>query len=230
MYVRCMYYRYAIEVDMAQQVDAEKEAGRSIANSLQGEIQDLKERLRLSSAVSPEDQVSLTGAGIGAGAGAVQDLEEQLKTEVALCALQASQLKEMSEELLICRQQIASYETQNSTVNVEEIKGLALAAANASFEAERIKIQADMDKRSSESLEKLRAEHAAKVDALMQEHRAALDGERRTASEKAESSQMERRTESMTREKSFSSLQSAFDEKLLSSDAQLANLKQQLIR
>lgn len=221
---------------MAQQVDAEKEAGKSMINSLQGEIQDLKEMLRLSAAVSPEGQPSLTGAGTGAGtgvgadAGAIHDLEEQLKKEIALCALQAAQLKEKSEEVIICRQQIASYETLNSTVNAEEIKGLALAAANASFETERTKIQADMDKRSAESLEKLRAEHAAKVDALMQEHRAALDGERRTASEKAESSQMERRTESMTREKSFSSLQSAFDEKLLSSDAQLASLKQQLIR
>jgi hypothetical protein len=212
-----MYCRYAIEVDMAQQVDAEKEAGKSMINSLQGEIQDLKEMLRLSAAVSPEGQPSLTGAGTGAGtgvgadAGAIHDLEEQLKKEIALCALQAAQLKEKSEEVIICRQQIASYETLNSTVNAEEIKGLALAAANASFETERTKIQ-------------------AKVDALMQEHRAALDGERRTASEKAESSQMERRTESMTREKSFSSLQSAFDEKLLSSDAQLASLKQQLIR
>lgn len=227
MYVRCMYYRYAIEVDIAQQVDAEKEAGKSMIKSLQGEIQDLKERLRLSSAVSPEGQVSLTGAGVGVGtgadAGAILDLEEQLKKEVASCAVQAAQLKGKSEELLVCRQQIASFETQNSNVNVEEIKGLAIAAATASFETERIKTQADMDRKSSESLEKLRAEHAAKVDALMQEHRAALDGERRTASEKAESSQM-------TREKSFSSLQSAFDEKLLSSDAQLASLKQQLIR
>jgi hypothetical protein len=225
-----MYCRYAIEVDMAQQVDAEKEAGKSMINSLQNQIQDLKERLRLSAAVSPEGQVSLTGVGAGAGAGAIQDLEEQLKKEVALCAVQAAQLKEKSEELLNCRQQIADYEAQNSTVNAEEMRGLALAAANASFETERIKIQADMERKSSESLEKLRAEHAAKIDALMQEHRAALDGERRTASEKAESSQMERRTESMTREKSFSSLQSAFDEKLLSSDAQLASLKQQLIR
>jgi hypothetical protein len=225
-----MYCRYAIEVDMAQQVDAEKEVAQSMINSLQNQIQDLKERLKLTAAVSPEGQVPLTGSGVGAVAGAIHDLEEQLKKEVAICAVQAAQLKEKSEEISICRQQIADYEAQNSTVNVEEIKGLALAAANASFETERIQIQADMDRKSAESLEKLRAEHAAKVDALMQEYRAALDGERRTASEKAESSQMERRTESMTREKSFSSLQSAFDEKLLSSDAQLASLKQQLIR
>ena len=153
-----------------------------------------------------------------------------MKKEIALCAVQAAQLREKSEEILICRQQIADFETQNSAVNVEEIKGLALAAANASFEAERSKILAEIDRKSVESLEKQRAEHAVKIDALMQEHRAALDIERRTASEKAESSQMERRTESMTREKSFSSLQTAFDEKLLSSDAQLASLKQQLVR
>ena len=209
---------------MAQREIAEKEAGRIMVDSLHGEIQHLKERLKFSTVVSPEGQVPLAGAEIGAGAEgrSLRDLEEELKKLVALSAVQASLLEEKSGEISICRQEIASLQKQNSSGNEEEIKSLAVVAARASFEAERTQMQLEMDRRISESLEKQKAEYAHKMDFLMQEHRAAMDGERRTASEKAESS--------MTREKSFSSLQSTFDEKLHSSDAQLANLKQQLNR
>ena len=207
---------------MAQRVIAEKEAGTVMVDSLHGEIQHLKEKLRVSTLVSSEGQVPPVGEGAGAEGRSIQDLEEELKKQVALTAVQASLLEEKSGEMLICRQEIANLQKQNSSVNVDEIKSQAVVAATASFEAERIQMQLEMDRRISESLEKQKAEYAHKMDTLMQAHRAAMDGERRTASEKAESS--------MTREKSFSSLQSTFDEKLHSSDAQLANLKQQLNR
>ena len=193
-----------------------------MVDSLNGEIQHLKERLKLATVVSPEGQVPLAGAEIGAEERSLKDLEEELKKQVALSAVQASLLEEKSGEISICRQEIFDHQKQNASVNEEEIKSLAVVAATASFEAERTQMQLEMDRRISESLEKQKAEYAHKMDTLMQEHRAAMDGERRTASEKAESS--------MTREKSFSSLQSTFDEKLHSSDAQLANLKQQLNR
>ena len=218
----CVCCRYTIEADMAQRVIAEKEAGTVMVDSLHGEIQHLKEKLRLSTFASPEGQVPFAETGIGAEGRALKDLAEELKKQVALSAVQASLLEEKSGEILICRQEISNLQKQNTSVNEEEIKSEAVIAATAYFEAERVQMQSEMDRRISESLEKQKAEYAQKMDALMQEHKAAMDGERRTASEKAESS--------MTREKSFSSLQSTFDEKLHSSDAQLANLKQQLNR
>ena len=232
--VYCVCCRSVVEAEMAQRVDAEKEAGRSMVDSLHSEIQDLKERLRTSSAVSAEGQQPLTASGTGVGSGAaagagaeakarsLQDLEELLKKEIALSAVQADLLEERKGEISICRQQLASLQEQIASIDVEEIKLLAIAAANATYESEKIKLQTEMDRKILDSQEKQREEHAQRVDVLMQEHRAAIDGERRTASEKVESS--------MTREKSISSLQSTFDDKIRSSDTQLASLKQQLIR